>query len=115
MQFAAEAVPTAPRPRAGALRPETSRAAPLTKIGVMPVTLEQLLAKQRAQPFRPYRIHLAAGRHVDVAHPEFLARSPSGRTATVYTSEEGSQVIDLLLVTSLEDLNGRAARRRKSV
>ncbi len=77
------------------------------------MTLEQLLAKQRAQPFRPYRIHLTDGRHLDVAHPEFLARSPSGRTATVYTSDEGSEVIDLLLVTSLEDLDGRNAGRRR--
>lgn len=67
------------------------------------MTLEQLMAKQHAQPFRPYRIHLADGRSLDVKHQDFLARSPGGRTATVYTSGEASEVIDLLLVTSLEE------------
>ena len=71
------------------------------------MTIEQVLQKQHAQPFRPYRIHLADGRHLDVQHPDFLARSPSGRTATVYTSDDGSEVIDLLLVTSLEDRDGK--------
>jgi len=76
------------------------------------MTVEQLMAKQRATPFCPYRIHLADGRSLDVKHPDFLARSPGGRTATVYTSEEASEVIDLLLVTSLETLNGRRSSGR---
>ena len=45
--------------------------------------------------------------YVEHQHPDFLARSPSGRTATVYTSDDGSEVIDLLLVTSLEDRDGK--------
>lgn len=66
----------------------------------------QLIQMQRAQPFRPYRIHLADGRHLDVKHPDFLARSPAGRTAMVYKDDETFEVIDLLLVTSLEVVNG---------
>jgi hypothetical protein len=75
------------------------------------MTTEQLVTHIHASPFRPFRIHLADGRHLDVKHPDFIARSPSGRTATIYTAEETSETIELLLVTSLETLNG--ARRRR--
>ena len=68
---------------------------------------------QHAQPFRPYRIHLADGRHVDVRHPDFVARSPAGRTAIVYKADETCTVVGLLLVTSLEVLNGKTTRRRR--
>jgi len=77
------------------------------------MTVEQLIQIQRAQPFRAYRIHLADGRHLDVEYPDFLARSPSGRTAIVYKSDETFEVIDLLLVSSLEVLNGQKASKKK--
>jgi hypothetical protein len=71
-----------------------------------PVTVEQLIQMQRAQPFRPYRIHMADGRHLDVEHPDFVARSPSGRTIVVYQQDESFEIVDLLLVSSLQVLNG---------
>jgi hypothetical protein len=71
-----------------------------------PVTVEQLIQMQRAQPFRPYRIHMADGRHPDVEHPDFVARSPSGRTIVVYQQDESFEIVDLLLVSSLQVLNG---------
>jgi len=70
------------------------------------MTVEPLTQMQQARPFRPYRIHLADGRFLDVEHPDFLARSPSGRKAIVYKRDETWEVIDLLLVASLEVLNG---------
>lgn len=77
------------------------------------MTVEQLVQMQRAQPFRPYRIHLADGRHVDVEHPDFVARSPTGRTAIVYKADETSEVIDLLLVSSLEVLDGKERSQKE--
>ena len=71
------------------------------------MTVEQLVQMQQAQPFRAYRIHMANGRHLDVKHPDFLARSPSGRTAIVYKADDTFEVIDLLLVSSLEVLDGQ--------
>ena len=68
--------------------------------------IEQIVEMQRARPFRPYRIHMASGRHLDVKHPDFLARSPSGRTAIVYKDDETFEPVDLLLVASLEALDG---------
>jgi len=77
------------------------------------VTVEQLIQVLDAQPFRRFRIHLADGRHLDVDHPDFLARSPGGRTAIVYGADETFEVIDLLLVTSLEVLDGKPRSRRR--
>ena len=71
------------------------------------MTVKQLVQMQRARPFRAYRIHLADGRYFGVKHRDFLARSPSGRTAIVYKSDETFEIIDLLLVSSLEVVNDK--------
>ncbi|HEX4124624.1 MAG TPA: hypothetical protein VHY37_07840 [Tepidisphaeraceae bacterium] len=76
------------------------------------MTTEQLRIAWHAQPFRPFVIHLADGRHIDVVHSEFLALSPSGRTIIVYQPDESWNVVDLLLVTDLEfSRNGHGKRR----
>lgn len=79
----------------------------------MTMTIEQLRDMHAAKPFRPFNIHFADGRRLTIRHPEFLARSPSGRTAIVYGKNDHFEVIDLLLVTSLETVNGIAGRRRR--
>ena len=45
---------------------------------------------------------MADGRKIPVKHREFMALSPSGRTAYVYQMNDDSNVIDVALVTSLE-------------
>jgi hypothetical protein len=68
----------------------------------------------RNQPFHAFTVHLADGRRLDVVHRDFVAISPSGRTAVVYTRDDASHYIDLLLVTDLEvkpDRNGHRRRR----
>ncbi len=77
------------------------------------MTIDKLAAMHHAQPFRPFRIHMANGRHLDVKHPDFLAHTPTGRTVIVTRLDETFEVIDLLLVSSLEVINGKAATRRK--
>jgi hypothetical protein len=76
------------------------------------MTIEQLREVYQAQPFRPFRLHLADGRSFEVPHTEFLAHSPGGRTVIVFTEGESFEIIDLLLVTSLEVINGKPKRRR---
>jgi len=66
------------------------------------MTVEQLKNVIRAQPFHPFTIHMGDGRSFLVKHPEFVARSPSGRTITVYYDDESSSILDMLLVTELE-------------
>jgi hypothetical protein len=76
------------------------------------MTTDQLQNVWKAQPFRPFVIHLAEGRHIEVVHPDFLSRSPSGRSIIVYQPDDSFNVIDLLLVTDLEvGSNGHRKRR----
>ena len=77
------------------------------------MTIEKLISLHHAQPFRAFRIHVADGGHVDVPHPDFLAHTPTGRTVVVTKLDETFEVIDLLLVSRLEVLNGRATRGRR--
>lgn len=66
------------------------------------MTVEQLRNAHRAQPFRPFTIHMGDGRSFFVRHPDFLSHSPGGRTVIVYEGEEAFSILDLLLVTELE-------------
>ncbi len=43
----------------------------------------------RAEPFRPFVVNLADGRNIRVEHPEFMAVSPTGRSAVIY-GKDGS-------------------------
>ena len=78
------------------------------------MNVEQLQALQQANPFRPYRIHMADGRFLDVHHRDFVARSPTGRIITVFNPDETFEIVDLLLVASLEILNGQSVEKRTS-
>ena len=81
------------------------------------MTIEQLRNLYSAQPFRPFVMHLADGRSIAVAHPEFLASAPSGRTVTVYQPDDTINIVDLLLVTDVEikaAANGSTGKKRKA-
>ena len=76
------------------------------------MTIEQLDAYHQRRPFQPFRIFLSDGREYYAEHPEYLARSPNGRTFGIFDLEDGSlDVIDLLHVTSLK-LSGNVEPRR---
>ena len=66
-----------------------------------------------AEPFKPFSIHMADGRRILVKHREFMALSPSGRTAYVYQVNDDSDVIDVALVTSLALKKDYAKRGRE--
>lgn len=61
--------------------------------------LRDILSKR---PFRRFSMKLADGSRIPVHHPEVVALSPSGRTAVVVKPDESIEIVDLLLVTSLE-------------
>jgi hypothetical protein len=66
------------------------------------MTAVELRKALHARPFRPFTLYLADGRNLRVVHPEFVAISPSGRTAAVYPEgDDGADQIDLLLVTQI--------------
>lgn len=78
------------------------------------MTVDALMKRWKATPFRPFDVHLADGRVYHVAHPDFLARSPSGRTITIYQPDDSGADIDLLLVTALEwHANGSHSKSRR--
>ena len=66
------------------------------------MTIERIRELYSSQPFRPFVMHLADGRQLLVAHPEFLSFSPSGRTVVVHQPDDSLNIVDLLLVTDIE-------------
>ncbi len=76
------------------------------------MTIQEIKKAHTMRPFQPFDLHLADGRVVSVAHPEFLAQSPTGRCVYVGL-EDGLEVVDLLLVTGLKIRNGRSTPSRK--
>ncbi len=76
------------------------------------MTIQEIKKAHATRPFQPFDLHLADGRVVPVAHPEFLAQSPTGRCVYIGL-EDGLEVIDLLLVTGLKIRNGRSTPRRR--
>ncbi len=77
------------------------------------MTIERLKELHESRPFKPFIIHMGDGRSVPVVHPEFLARSVSGRTVVVIDPDDHAHHIDLLLVTDLEIGNGKRGRRSR--
>ena len=71
------------------------------------MTTEQFRTTLHLQPFRPFTIRMADGRTFDVSHPDFVAQSPSGRTVIVFQPDESYSVLDLLLMTELQVVNGQ--------
>ncbi len=77
------------------------------------MTLEQIRQVHEARPFQPFTLRLADGSKVRVRHPEFLARSPTGRTVVVFGSDESFEIVDLPLAAAIEVGNGKARSRKK--
>jgi hypothetical protein len=75
------------------------------------MTIEELQKMHQARPFLPFDIYLADGRTLPVELPEFLARSPVGRTISVGLADGSHEIVDLLLVVSLKPRNGATRRR----
>jgi hypothetical protein len=80
------------------------------------MNVEQIKAASKAEPFRPFALHLADGREIPVPHREFLYLFPSGRTIIVAQPDESFNIVDTLPVTDLEFKSastGNGKRRRK--
>ena len=78
------------------------------------MTTDQLDAVHKAQPFRPFTIHLADGSSHNVPNPELLWRTPGGRTVFVSGGGEVVAIIDRLLVTKITTGHGKGPRRKAS-
>jgi hypothetical protein len=63
----------------------------------------------QAKPFKAFEIHVADGEILRVPHPELLWIHPGDRTLFVARGpreEDGTAIVDLLLVTKLVTSNG---------
>ena len=63
---------------------------------------EELRKLLRAQPFRPFTIHLPEGRKVPITHHDFAVMSPDGRTLLAYEPDNSFNMIDVMLIASVE-------------
>ena len=72
---------------------------------------EELRKLLSAQPFRPFTIHLPEGRKVPVVHHDFAVLSPDGRTLLAYEPDNSFNMIDVMLIGSVE-VEPPPARRR---
>ncbi len=78
------------------------------------MTIDRLRSVLHATPFKPFTLHLADGRDFFIPHPEFLFAPPtSGRTVIAATTDGDFEIIDLMLVTTIEVADGKATKRRK--
>ena len=78
------------------------------------MTIEKLRELYSAEPFRPFVLHLADGRSIPVAHRDFFASAPSGRTAAIFQPDDTFNLIDLLLVTDAEIKPAKNGSKKKS-
>ncbi len=65
------------------------------------MTIQEIQRLRDEKPFRPFRILTADGRAYDVAHPELLAQSASGRLITIGLPDDSFVTLDLLLVAGV--------------
>ena len=69
------------------------------------MTTEQFRAMLHKEPFSEFTIRMTDGRAFEVAHPDLVALSPSGRTVIVYQPDESFSVLDLLHMSELQVRN----------
>jgi len=77
---------------------------------------DEVVNAVRAQPFRPFRLHIADGTTYDVRHPEMLMvtrnavvvgildQPENGNSGPAYPPIERSTTVDLFHVTQIEEL-----------
>jgi hypothetical protein len=74
---------------------------------------DQLRQAYNAQPFKPFIIHMADGRSAAVDHREFMSIAPSGRYTIVVRPDDSYELIDLLLIASLEFTKANGRKKSK--
>jgi hypothetical protein len=78
------------------------------------MTTDEIRRLHSKQPFEPFRILVADGKHYDVRHPESLALSGKGRIIAIGLADH-FVTLDLLLVTGIERPIPREKRGRNGM
>ena len=80
------------------------------------MTPKEMISIVFAEPFRPFRIHMASGKTYEIRHPEVIQMGKS--SLTLFTpllegEQEGNELwkkISLLLIESIEPLDVPAGK-----
>ena len=78
------------------------------------MTMQEIQRLRETQPFEPFRVFTADGKHYDVRHPENFAFAGKGRLIAIAMPDDSFVTVDLLLATSIQKpipKKGKATRR----
>lgn len=80
------------------------------------MTIEERQSALDADPFRPFVLCLADGRHIPVPRPEFMWAPPTRRRTVWVVDDETDRMIDPMRIVSIDfharNGNGRGGRGR---
>lgn len=71
------------------------------------MTTDELRRRLKAEPFRPFRIHMGGGRSLEIPHPEMALISPGGRIVAIYAEPDALEVVDVFMIQSIQILPTR--------
>ena len=63
------------------------------------IAIRQVLHQQ---PFQPFILHLVDGRAIEVPHTDFISLSQSGSRVIVEKGDDSFEIVDVLLINSVE-------------
>jgi hypothetical protein len=73
---------------------------------------DQLVTAKRAEPFRPFTIHLTDGKRLIVDRADCFILGRRGRTVAVNTRDDRLQLIDVSLIAKLTTRRKPAGRKK---
>ena len=79
------------------------------------ITPQNVLSYVKAEPFRPFRIHIASGRSFDVRHPEMVRVGRSNLLVFSFVGENADvfdewESVSLMLTESVSHLDAPVTR-----
>lgn len=74
------------------------------------ITYSTIMSYTKAEPFRPFRLHMASGRTFDIRHPEMIKAGKTYLVIFTYVSDHPEMVdhwdsVSLLLIEHISHLD----------
>lgn len=76
------------------------------------MTIDAIKEAVHSEPFHPFGLRLADGKIVKVGHPDYIAFGPKGRTVVVYNTNDSFRVLDVMMLVTAVERNGRSSPKR---
>jgi len=74
------------------------------------MTIDAIKEAVHAEPFHPFKLRLASGPTIAVAHPDYTAFGPKGRTVVVYRPDDTFRILNTILITEIERSSKKAGK-----